>query len=112
MKVKNMTPEQILYYSDNCFGTADAISFKPNTKVLRIHDLKTGTTPARMEQLIIYAALFCLEYFVDPKDISIVLRIYQSNDYQEYEPTSAEIKDVCEKIIKFDKILTRIRLEE
>ena len=23
-----MVPEQILYYSDNCFGTADAISFK------------------------------------------------------------------------------------
>lgn len=33
-----MTPEQILYYSDNCFGTADAISFRKN--VLRIHDLK------------------------------------------------------------------------
>lgn len=105
-----MKPEQPLFYSYNCFGTADAISFRRNT--LRIHDLKTGTTPSRMEQLIIYAALFCLEYSVDPKDISIVLRIYQNNDYQEYEPTSAEIKDVCEKIIKFDKILTRIRLEE
>ena len=23
-----MTPEQVLYYSDNCFGTADSISFK------------------------------------------------------------------------------------
>jgi hypothetical protein len=55
-----MIPEQVLYYSDNCFGTADAISFRKN--FLRIHDLKTGATPAKMEQLMIYAALFCLEY--------------------------------------------------
>lgn len=51
-----MTPEQVLYYSDNCFGTADSISFKDS--LLRIHDLKTGVTPAHMEQLEIYAALF------------------------------------------------------
>lgn len=55
-----MTPEQVLYYSENCFGTADAISFRND--FLRIHDLKTGTVPAHMEQLRIYAALFCLEY--------------------------------------------------
>ena len=34
-----MQPEQVLYYSDNCFGTADAIIFRNN--LLRIHDLKT-----------------------------------------------------------------------
>ena len=44
-----MTPEQVLYYSDNCFGTADSISFRNNT--LRIHDLKTGLVPAHIEQL-------------------------------------------------------------
>ena len=54
-----MTPEQVLYYSDNCFGTADAISFRNG--MLRIHDLKTGVTPAHMEQLMVYAALFCLD---------------------------------------------------
>ena len=37
-----MKPEQVLYYSDNCFGTADAIVFRNN--LLRIHDLKTGFT--------------------------------------------------------------------
>ena len=52
--------EQALYYSDNCFGTADAISFKKN--FLRIHDLKTGVTPGSMKQLLIYASMFCLEY--------------------------------------------------
>ena len=59
-----MTPEQILFFSENCFGTADAISF--NNNFLRIHDLKTGSIPAHMEQLLIYSALFCLEYKVKP----------------------------------------------
>ena len=58
-----MTPEQPLYYSENCFGTADSISFRNN--FLRIHDYKSGTTPASMHQLEIYAALFCLEYKIE-----------------------------------------------
>ena len=71
-----LTPEQVLYYSSNCFGTADAISFKD--KFLRIHDLKTGVIPAHVEQLEIYAALFCLEYKVKPQDIGMELRLYQT----------------------------------
>ncbi len=66
-----MIPEQILYYSENCFGTADSISFRRN--ILRIHDYKSGVIPAHMEQLQIYAALFCLEYKVKPADINIEL---------------------------------------
>jgi len=62
-----MTPEQVLYYSGNCFGTADSIAFKNN--LLRIHDLKTGAVPAHMEQLFIYDALFCLEYRIHPQDL-------------------------------------------
>lgn len=62
-----MTPEQTLFYSENCFGTADSISYRSG--LLRIHDLKTGIIPAHMEQLMIYAALFCLEYKVKPADI-------------------------------------------
>ena len=61
-----MTPEQVLYYSDNCFGTADSIAFRNG--LLRIHDLKTGVTPAHMEQLEIYVALFCLEYKIKPSE--------------------------------------------
>ena len=75
-----MKPEQVLYYSNNCFGTADAISFRNN--ILRIHDLKTGFTPAHMEQLLIYAALFCLEYKVKPSEIQFELRIYQNDEMQ------------------------------
>jgi len=105
-----MTPEQILYYSPNCFGTADAVSF--NNNLLRIHDLKTGMTPAHMEQLVIYASLFCLEYRVRPGDIDFELRIYQSDDILIANPTVEDIGPVMDKIITFDKIIENIRREE
>ena len=105
-----MTPEQILYFSDNCFGTADAISFR-NGK-LRIHDLKTGSTPAHMEQLEVYAALFCLEYNMKPSDIEIELRIYQSDGVLIHTPTVEDIAPIIDKIITFDKILSKMKEEE
>lgn len=104
-----MTPEQKLYYSDNCFGTTDAISFRNDT--LRIHDLKTGCTPAHMEQLYIYAALFCLEYFINPKDILTELRIHQSNETFVEVPNPKDILEVMEKIKEDSKIIDEIKLE-
>lgn len=105
-----MTPEQPLFYSENCFGTADAISFRD--KMLRIHDLKTGVIPAHMEQLEIYAALFCLEYKVNPADINIELRIYQSDQILYHNPTAEDIVLIMDKIINFDKLINKIKLEE
>lgn len=105
-----MKPEQILVYSENCFGTADAISFRNN--VLRIHDLKTGETPAHIEQLMIYAALFCLEYAVKPKEIKIILRIYQSNDVIECIPEYEDITAIMDKIVSFDSIINEIKMQE
>lgn len=105
-----MTPEQVLYYSDNCFGTADSIAFKDG--LLRIHDLKTGITPAHMEQLEIYAALFCLEYKIKPADIDIELRIYQSDDIMIFNPTVEDIVPIMDKIITSDKIISKIKMEE
>lgn len=102
-----MTPEQILYYSENCFGTADAIAFRDG--FLRIHDLKTGAVPAHIEQLEIYAALFCLEYDFKPADIQIELRIYQSNEVLCFNPTVEKIAPIIDKIISFDKIITKLR---
>lgn len=102
-----MTPEQPLYYSPNCFGTADAISYR--NSVLRIHDLKTGAIPAHMEQLLIYSALFCLEYEVKPEGIETELRIYQSNDILIATPSPEDISAVMEKIISFDKIIDQIK---
>ena len=105
-----MTPEQPLYYSENCFGTADAICFRDNT--LRIHDFKSGVTPARMEQLEIYAALFCLEYKVDPSNIDIELRIYQSDEILYHKPIAEEISSIMNKIVTFDKIINKIKEQE
>lgn len=105
-----MTPEQILYYSPNCFGTADTIAFRNN--FLRIHDLKTGENPTHMEQLMVYAALFCLEYRVKPVDIEMELRIYQNDEVLVHNPTVADILPIMDKIITFDKIINRIREEE
>ena len=102
-----MRPEQILYYSDNCFGTADAIIFKKN--FLRIHDLKTGVTPASLHQLEIYTALFCLEYEIKPGDIEIELRIYQNDDILVGNPTKEDIMPIMNKIIIFDRIIEKIK---
>lgn len=105
-----MTPEQVLYYSDNCFGTADSIGFKNN--MLRIHDYKSGVTPAKMEQLMIYAALFCLEYKIKPSEIEMELRLYQSDEVLYSKPTAEDILPIIDKIITFDKIINKIKLEE
>lgn len=104
-----MTPEQVLYYSDNCFGTADAISFRDN--LLRIHDLKTGVTPAHMEQLEVYAALFCLEYKIKPSNIDMELRLYQNDEVLIHVPTAEDIVPIMDKIITFDKALMKIKME-
>lgn len=104
-----MSPEVVLRYSDNCFGTADAISFNEKKGFLRIHDLKTGAIPAHMQQLLVYEALFCLEYGIKPNDISSELRIYQNDDIMVYEPEVNDIVPIMDKIITFDKLITRMR---
>lgn len=106
----NMTPEQPLYYSENCFGTADAIAFRND--ILRIHDFKSGLVPAHMEQLIVYAALFCLEYDIRPIDIRTELRIYQSNDILIQEPDAVDILPIMDKIVSFDKIIKSLKDQE
>lgn len=105
-----MQSEQVLYYSENCYGTADAISFRKN--MLRIHDLKTGKVPAHMEQLMVYAALFCLEYKVKPVDIQMELRLYQNDQILFHEPEPDEIVPIMDKIITFDKIINRMKEQE
>ena len=105
-----LTPEQILYYSENCFGTADAIGFRNG--LLRIHDLKTGVIPAHMEQLEIYAALFCLEYKIKPAEIEMELRIYQSDEILYHKPTVEDILPIIDRIITSDKIIAKIKAEE
>lgn len=102
-----MTCEQILYYSDNCFGTADALSFRRNK--LRIHDLKTGITATSEKQLEVYAALFCLEYCISPFEIEIELRIYQRDEIRIFEPDPEIILFIMDKIIEFDQKIETVK---
>lgn len=102
-----MDPEVVLYYSDNVFGTADSISFRKG--FLRIHDLKTGVTPAKIDQLKIYAALFCLEYHQKPGDIQMELRIYQNNDILFCQPTADEILPIMDKAVHFNKLINKMK---
>lgn len=105
-----MTPEVMLFYSVNAFGTADAISFSRNK--LRIHDLKTGESKTSMTQLMIYVAFFCLEYDVKPAMIDIKLRIYQNNDFEELTPDVDDIMHIMETIKRFDNLINEWRMEE
>jgi hypothetical protein len=107
-----MTPEQPLFYSNNAFGTADCITFREVDNTLRIHDLKTGVSPTSIHQLEVYAALFCLEYQFNPCDIYIELRIYQKDTILVETPSGDVIQKIMDKIIRFDKQIDEIRMEE
>jgi hypothetical protein len=104
-----MTPEQILYYSGNCYGTADTISFSKS--MLRIHDLKSGVTRTSEKQLFVYTALFCLEYGFKPFEIGAEVRIYQSDEVRIYVPDPEEILYIMDKIISFDKRIEALKLD-
>lgn len=104
-----MDTEVVLFYSERFFGTADAISFRNN--FLRIHDLKTGKTAVHMEQLLVYAALFCLEYKVKPGDIDIELRIYQNDEIIFHNPTAEDIVPIMDKIVHLNNLLEKIEKE-
>jgi hypothetical protein len=105
-----MDTEVVLYYSDRFYGTADAICFRDG--VLRIHDLKTGKTKVHIEQLLVYAALFCLEYKIKPGDIEIELRIYQNDGVIVHKPEVKEIVPIIDTIVHFDKILAKREQED
>lgn len=102
-----MDTEVLLYYSDNCFGHADTICFRDNT--LRIHDLKNGVNEASMDQLLIYAALFCLNFKMDPRAFNAELRIYQNDNIVVYIPEPAVIMGIMEKIKHFSAIIDRLK---
>ena len=105
-----MAPEQVLYYSHNCFGTTDAIAFENG--VLHIHDYKSGIVQAHEEQLYIYAALFCLEYSVAPEEIQTECRIYQNDAIAFYYPEAGIIRGIMNKIIEFDELIEDTRAKE
>lgn len=104
-----MTPEQTLFYSSNCYGTADAIGFTANK--LRVHDLKTGVTPCRVTQLEVYGALFCLEYGFKPVDIEMEFRLYQNDAVEIFEGDPLSVTRIMDQIIYFDRLIDELRME-
>lgn len=107
----DMDPEVVLKYSDNAFGTADAIRFNEKKMHLRIHDYKSGITKPCLRQLEVYAAYFCMEYHIKPKDIKIELRIYWQDEIIVGEPTAADIVPLIDKIISSDKFINSLKGE-
>lgn len=112
-----MSTEVVLFHSERIFGTADAICFRKESggrNVLRIHDLKTGKSgkiEEHMEQLEIYAALFCLEYNVKPGEIDFELRVYKTDDVLVHNPTAEDILPIMDKIEHLDKLIEKIDKE-
>lgn len=104
-----MDPEVVLKYSDDCFGTTDAICYRD--KELIIHDLKTGKMPVHMDQLLVYAALFFLEYKASPDTTSTILRIYQASDILEDRPEPVRIRAAMDQIVELDKKVKKWKAE-
>ena len=104
-----MQSEQILYFSQNCYGSPDTISYR--RQQLRIHDLKTGITEASVHQLEVYAAIFCLEYRISPLSIQTELRIYQNDETRIYDADPDVIVHIMDRIKWFDKRINEMRLE-
>lgn len=107
-----MKPEVALFWSIYCYGHADALGYTESQRLLRISDLKTGKTPTTMDQLVAYAALFCLEYDVPrPWELEIELRIYQSNRVKLHIPEGDEVFRAMDRIITGTRLLEQIHAE-
>jgi len=100
-----MSTEIVLYHSPYCYGTCDSIAF--DGEWLRIFDLKTGESGGDMKQLLLYAALFCLQYNVDPDTIKFDLRLYHGVDIDIFNPEPAIIKQTMVRIVESVTILMK-----
>lgn len=111
-----MVPEQLLFYSVNFFGTPDAIGFSEKKQILRISDLKTGEKEASFDQLLVYAALFFLEYgddlMIRPNDIRTELRIYQNDGVREGLADPEEIMAIMAAGQHFDTLIEQWKEEQ
>ena len=96
-----MSAEVVLKYSDNFYGTADAIGY--TTDYLNIHDLKTGVNKVSPTQLYVYAALFCLEYGLRPFAIQTELRIYQLGQVIKIMADAEFIAHVMSRIVYIEE---------
>ncbi len=115
-----MEAEVPLYYSEDCFGTADALSCRPEQWAdgtfitLRISDLKTGFHEADIRQLLIYAGIFFWQFrdMFNPMKVRVVLRIYQNDHIVEHQPDAMEIREVMSKIKFAAAVIAKMREED
>lgn len=105
-----LTPEQLVFYSLNCYGTADTIGFDPENNFLRVHDLKTGFTKVTQRQLYVYSAIFCHEYDYLPFDIEGELRIYQGDEVFAWPIDQQELSFVYDRIQEADRLIEAARV--
>lgn len=106
-----MSSEVLLYYSDECFGTADAIYYDEENKHLQVHDLKTGVSKPSFKQLWIYCALFCLEYDKKPEDLTFECRLYQLGAMDIDAPDPKDIRTIMNQIISMSNVIEGVRIE-
>lgn len=108
----SMIPEKELYFSEWCYGTADAIMVDTTRKILRIHDLKTGMIPAKFLQLEIYTALFFLDmgaFSFTPEEYNVELRIYQGGEIAEEYPTAEVIVPIMDSIKWHSEVMNKLK---
>lgn len=107
-----MESEQKLSVSKVIEGTADAVRFYPKDNLLRISDLKTGSRPAKIEQVFIYAALYCYENRLDPLKTNFEARIYQNGEIYIEQPTGEEIKSLLNTILHINEVVSKFERGE
>ena len=64
-----------------------------------------------MEQLLLYDALFCLEYRINPKDIQVENRIYQCDAISVANPSPDELKEFVDMVVEKEKCAREVRAE-
>lgn len=96
-------------FSDSLYfgGTADALKFEDGKLI--IFDLKTGSNNVSMEQLLIYAAFFCLEYGIRPGDIQTTLKIYQENKKQTMNPSTPQLVKLMDLTVTINDYISEWR---
>jgi hypothetical protein len=99
-----MESEKRLTVSSMIYGTADAVRYYTKENLLRVSDLKTGKRPAKIEQVFIYAALYCYEYNLKPLNTNFEARIYQNGEIFIEQPSGEDIDDILKNILHKDEV--------
>lgn len=102
-----MESEKKLTVSKDINGTADAVRYYSKEHLLRVSDLKTGSRPAKFEQVFTYAALYCHEYHLDPMKTNFEARIYQNGEIHIQQPEAELINDLLLNILHKDEVLKK-----